>query len=354
MDKLFVPFDRLDVSRNRNIEGTGLGLSISRQLLHLMHTELMVESIYGQGSRFYFSIWQGLSDKTEIGGFKPEVISKTVRNNEGERRFFTAPGGRILVVDDMPMNLQVLKGLLKRSEMIIETASSGRECIQRFGEQDFDIVFMDYRMPEMNGIETLHKLKEMYPKKVSCTTIIALTASAILGDKERLLNEGFNDYLSKPVNINEMEEMLTRYIGGSIREATPEVHEEKEANRDIPGEILDMDELDCKRGLEYCGDVDDYLFALKTYSESVDEKALNLEESLDKNRIEDFTLIAHSLKSMSNSIGALGLGKRAEALEHAGREGKMDILKKDAADFVRDYRTVGEKLRNAKCLDEIE
>ncbi len=155
MDKLFVPFDRLDISRNRSIEGAGLGLSISRQLLHMMNSELKVESIYGQGSRFYFSIWQEISDFEEIGEFRPSDRKRQARKADGQRKYFTAPGRRILVVDDMTMNLQVLTGLLKRSEMIIETASGGEDCIRKFGEQEFDIVFLDYRMPGMDGFETL-------------------------------------------------------------------------------------------------------------------------------------------------------------------------------------------------------
>ncbi len=364
LDKLFVPFDRLDVHRNRNVEGTGLGLSITRELLQLMHSSLQVESIYEKGSRFYFSIWQDVTDPKEIGDFQPAALQKVVRSNEVGRRYYTAPGKRILVVDDTIMNLQVLTGLLKRTEMIIETASSGMECLKLFADRDYDIVFMDFRMPEMNGIETLHRLREMYPDKVERTPIIALTASAILGDKEKLLKEGFNDYLSKPVNIAEMEDMLTKYVGESAVNGTgsnaaePDLSDAKadsvEDPTGIPQEILAISELDSKRGLDYCGDVDDYLFALQTYAESVEEKANDLEKCLSEDRIEDYALIAHSLKSMSNSIGAVGLGKRAETLEHAGREGNRAMLQADTGDFVRDYRALGEKLNNTECLGSLE
>ena len=355
MDKLFVPFDRLDVSRTRNIEGAGLGLSITRQLLHMMDSELQVESLYGQGSRFYFSIWQGICDPEKIGDYKP--LGNTVRRNTGDdERFFTAPGRHILVVDDMPMNLQVMKGLLKRSRMIIDTASSGDECIRKCGENDYDLVFLDYRMPLMDGIETLHALQAKYPEKMAHTPVIALTASATMGDQERLLKEGFTAYLSKPVVISDMEETMSRFLGDIPEESMPaasDISEEVQPvsqditpddTDEIPQAVRDMEELDPGKGLEFCGDVEDYVFALQTYAESVEEKAAALEAALKDDRTDDYVLIVHSLKSMSKSIGALHLYEMARDLEAAGREGRTDTIKTGTEAFVSEYRALGEKL----------
>ncbi len=370
MDKLFVPFDRLDISRNRSIEGAGLGLSISRQLLHMMNSELKVESIYGQGSRFYFSIWQEISDPEEIGELRPSDRKRQARKADGQRKYFTAPGRRILVVDDMPMNLQVLTGLLNRSEMIIETASGGEDCISKFGEQEFDIVFLDYRMPGMDGIETLHKLHEKYPDKVAHIPIIALTASAILGDKERLLKEGFTDYLAKPVVISDMEEMMARYLGESPATEAADTSKDDtgratsaeaadttkdDAGRviedetedtfgEIPEDILGIKELDHNKGLEYCGDAEGYLFALQTYAESVEEKAASIEDCVKNDRIDEYVILTHSLKSMSKSIGAVSLYEKARALEQAGADGDKDTIRSDTESFVAEYRALGEKL----------
>ena len=350
MDKIFVPFDRLDLSNTRNIEGAGLGLSISRQLLHMMGSELKVESIYGKGSSFHFSIWQEIEDPAEIGDFNPARSYRVRRNDDSGRKYFAAPGRRILVVDDMPMNLQVLTGLLKRSEMIIDTASGGEECISKFGENDYDIVFLDYRMPGMDGIETIHRLKEIYPEKAGRVPIIALTASAILGDKEKLLREGYTDYLSKPVVIADMEEMMTRYLGGSSKDEGTDTSDDtvSESSADIsegiPQSVLDIKELDPARGMEYCGDAEDYLFALQTYAESVEDKASQLEESLKEDRMDDYVLLIHSLKSMSKSIGAIDLSEKAKELEQAGREGNRDMLISDTETFVSEYRALGKKL----------
>ena len=348
MSKLFAAFDRLDVKRTRSIEGAGLGLAITRQLLGLMDSELKVESVYNEGSRFYFNLWQEISDPAPIGDIDPAVRVAS-RDKDTEERIFTAPGKRILVVDDMPMNLQVLTGLLKRSKMVIETASGGQECIRRFGENDYDMVFLDYRMPELDGIDTLLKLKELYPEKTAATPIISLTASATAGDRERLLEAGFTDYLSKPVVIPDMEALMNKYLGTA---GTEEGGEEAAADgtEGIPGSILDIKELDHESGLKYCGDAEDYVYALRTYEASVGDKADRLEKSLEEKRTDEYVLLIHSLKSMSKSIGAMSLHDKAEALEQAGRNGDIETLNNDTSSFTADYRTLGERLK--KAFDE--
>lgn len=349
MGKLFVPFDRLDVSRTKSIEGTGLGLSISRQLLHMMDSDLMVESKYDHGSTFSFVIWQGISDISEVGDFDPaEKISHSARAEE--KGYFRAPGKRILVVDDMPMNIQVLKGLLKRSRMIIDTASGGEECIEKVRKTDYDLIFLDYRMPVLDGIETIRRLKEFYPQRIEHVPVIALTASAIAGDREKLLEAGFTDYMSKPVIISEMEDMMKKYIRidePAVQDDAGSDDGDDEQMTDLPQAVLDIAVLDHKSGIEYCGDAEDYLFILKTYSDSVDDKSRQLEECLEEERIEDYSLLAHSLKSMSESIGAKRLRDMAKALEKAGREGDLETLKKDTPLFLTEYRSLGSALKAA-------
>lgn len=344
IEKLFVPFERLDLARNRSVEGTGLGLSISRQLLNMMDSELRVESVYNSGSRFWFELWQDISDPDEIGDYDPEDQILNTGTDDTAESIFTAPGKRILIVDDMPMNLQVVSGLLKRTGMEIDTASSGEECIKKFGSEAYDMVFMDYRMPGLDGIETLKKLMELYPEKTERTPILALTASATMGDRDRLLATGFNDYLSKPVNISEMESKLKMYLGEGTTES-PEAPAPDAGIAGIPEEIAALRELDCKTGIEYCGDAEDYIFALRTYADSTEEKARQLEECLNEERIDDYSLIAHSLKSMSRSIGANRLHDMAKALEKAGNEGSFSILRRDTPAFLEEYRKLGSTLR---------
>lgn len=360
MAKLFTPFDRLDISRTKNIEGTGLGLSISRELVKAMGSELVAESEYGKGSKFFFEFWQGISDPEPIGNFDPTVQRHSTSSDKNNKNIFTAAGKRILVVDDTPMNLQVITGLLKRTKMTVETASSGEECIKIFGDRDYDIVFMDYRMPGLDGVETLKKLKEIYPEKAGRIPIIALTASAILGDREKLLEAGFSDYLSKPVNISEMEKMLTKHIGadlenstevpisGKDHEPTKQPEPEPLPETDIPQAVKDIEELDCEKGLDYCGDPEDYLFALETYGESVAEKADQLDKCLKEKRYDDYALMMHSIKSMSKSIGAVGLSDMAKELEQAARSGEVKNQEDKAYSFIEKYRALGEKIAKVK------
>ena len=211
-DRLFSAFDRLDLERNRSVQGTGLGLAISSKMLELMGSELEVESTYGEGSDFHFVLRQRVCDPSPVGSFNPFTasVAGSHRRKEGSR--FFAPSARILAVDDTPMNLQVICGLLKRTEMQIDTASSGEECLSRFGENDYDLVILDYRMPDLDGIETLALMHERYPDKASATPVICLTASALSGDRERILAAGFTDYLAKPINLAKLELALMNHL----------------------------------------------------------------------------------------------------------------------------------------------
>lgn len=352
MDKLFSEFDRLDTSRNRGVEGTGLGLSITKQLLSMMHTELKVESRYNEGSKFYFDLWQGISDPEEIGPVDPESLIGTADSSEKSGQPFVAPGRRILIVDDTPMNLQVVAGLLKRTKMIVETASSGEECIECFGKNIYDIVFLDYRMPGMDGIETIKKMASMYPEKFAVTPVICLTASAVTGDREKLIEAGFTDYLSKPVNIEEMEGMLKSNlpVDSVIPTADQEMPQTDDEISKLPVELLEVKGIDLKKGIQYCGDAEDYIDALKIFYNSMDEKAKALEKALKEEDIETYTLTSHSLKSTSRAIGAHYISDMAGALEDAGNRNELDRLKSDTPLFIKTFKELHDELAGLTWL----
>lgn len=186
MDKLFSTFDRLDAKRNYTIEGTGLGLSICRRLLQMMGSEISVKSTYNAGSVFSFHVKQVISNPETIEGFDVETLASDARIRR-DRFSFIAPVSHIMIVDDTQTNLEVIAGLLKPTEIKIDIAHSGAECIDKFSENDYDLVFLDYRMPQMDGIETLSALKEKEPEKAKATPIISLTANAISGERERMI-----------------------------------------------------------------------------------------------------------------------------------------------------------------------
>lgn len=209
VERLFSPFTRVEEKRNRSIEGTGLGMSIVKQLLSLMGSQLEVESTYGEGSTFSFEIQQSVLHWEPMGDFC-ERFAMEEGSPHAYRELFHAPDAHILVVDDTEVNLAVIQNLLKKTQMDIDTACSGREAIRAADSKDYDMIFIDHMMPDMDGIETLHQLQEHHP---DCATVyVALTANAVYGAREMYLEAGFQDYLSKPVDGMTLEAMLQQYL----------------------------------------------------------------------------------------------------------------------------------------------
>ena len=208
IEKIYDAFQRFDIEKNKNVEGTGLGMNIVQQFLKLMGSELKIVSEYGKGSEFSFEIVQKVVDAAAIGDFK-EKNSYSAQERE-QTKAFTAPDAKILLVDDNKMNIKVLKGLLKQNKVQTDDAISGKECLALAEQNTYDLIFIDHMMPEMDGIETLHIMKEK--KLCENTPIIMLTANAIVGDRERYLAEGFDDFLSKPVIPQALNEMLLKYL----------------------------------------------------------------------------------------------------------------------------------------------
>ena len=208
MKKLFESFSRLEEKRNRNIEGTGLGMSIVTGLLNMMGGKLNVESEYGKGSVFSFTLKQGIEDGTPIGDFKPGPSEiKHVKKSE-DLKF---PNAKVLVVDDNMMNLKVASRLLGLSEIVSDTVSSGAQALEAVRKKEYDVIFLDHMMSGMDGIETLANMKKenLLPEK---TRVIALTANAIIGAKETYISAGFDDYLSKPIEVKSLQEMLEKHL----------------------------------------------------------------------------------------------------------------------------------------------
>jgi signal transduction histidine kinase/ActR/RegA family two-component response regulator len=211
MGNLFMKFTRLEESRNRNIEGTGLGLHITQQLVHMMKGTIEVESEYGVGSTFIVRIPQKVTNSGKMGDFASRLKERVNDFGVGSDTF-KAPGKRILVVDDVKTNIQVFKGILRDTEMTIDSALSGPESIEMTKNTKYDIIFMDHLMPEMDGIEAFHRIRDD-KDNINCNTpVVVLTANAIVGMRSSYLEEGFAEYISKPIEQNELftltEELL--------------------------------------------------------------------------------------------------------------------------------------------------
>lgn len=208
LSSLFDAFARVDEKKNKTIEGTGLGLALVKNLVEAMNGTISVDSIYGKGSTFIIEIPQKKYDNVSVANAKTE--EKKEKEDINKTALFTAPTAKILVTDDVKVNLTVVKSLLKRTEIKVTAVLSGKDCIEALKANDYDVIFLDHLMPQMDGIETLEIIKR--DKLADDTPIIVLTANVIAGAKEQYLAHGFNDYLTKPIKSEDLEEMLLKYI----------------------------------------------------------------------------------------------------------------------------------------------
>ena len=339
MSKMFESFGRIEDKRNRGIEGTGLG--IVTKLLEMMGSKLEVKSEYGKGSSFSFRIRQEIKDSTPIGKYT-ERFEKTVRQ-EVSHDYIYAPSARILVVDDNEMNCKVVKHLLKQNGIVPDFAFSGEECINKLSVKFYHIVFLDHMMPKMDGVETLKILKE---KKLipEGTAVIALTANAVVGAKEFYLESGFDDYLSKPIEIEHLECMLSEYLPENLTHIqTPEVKEAE--NKDVLLAKLAMEGIDVKAALGYCGgDKEFYIEMLKEYIASYKAHISDLNGFLEAHNMNDYETLVHSVKSVSRTIGAGELAELAFELEKASREGNEEFVSANHKRFSDDYTALKDTL----------
>ena len=213
MDKLFSSFQRLDETRNRNIEGTGLGLNITRQLVLMMGGNIAVESEYGKGSVFTVDLVQKVVDSTPIGDYTKRLERSQLEAEEFKAKLF-APNAKVLIVDDNEMNLEVITGLMGDTKIRTKVAVSGYDCIEMLKKEKYDLVLLDQMMPGLSGTQTLEQIRKEHIADE--TPVIALTADAIIGARETYLKEGFNDYLSKPVMYEDLENILIKYLDKSL------------------------------------------------------------------------------------------------------------------------------------------
>ncbi|MBQ7615707.1 MAG: EAL domain-containing protein [Butyrivibrio sp.] len=344
-ESLFEKFKRLDIDKNKTVEGSGLGLAITSSLIDLMGGSIMVESEYGQGSTFTVMLPQRIVDGTPIGDFKERLVGSAKARKEYKEKL-TAPDAKILVVDDTPMNHVVIKELLKPTLINVESARSGQECVEKQHENRYDLIFLDYRMPGMDGIETLDEIKKDTESPNKNTPIIVLTANAISGAKENFIREGFDDYLSKPVESDKLEEALIKYLPKDkvILSADEEKKVKEELEKDDSVEMPDwakkLENISIEDGLVNCGNFDSYLSILKVYFESAPMTEANISSAFDEKNWKDYTSYVHSLKSTSRTIGAKELSALSAELEAAGNAGDIDKIVAKQDELMALFRTI--------------
>ncbi len=352
---IFTKFERFGTREKGNIVGMGLGLAIARKLLLLMDGEIHVESVFGEGTTFTILLPQKVVSGETIGDYQSRA-GKNCIEDEGHRDLFTAPDACILAVDDTYMNLVVLKELLKDTKIKIDTAAGGKEAVRLAEEKKYDIILMDQRMPKMDGIQTMKTICSSGSGLNKDTPFICLTADAISGAKDRYIAEGFADYLTKPVDVIVLENMLLRYLpqnkvifGGPEPEKNVEAAEGSFEMNDV----LEAGGINTESGLMYCeNDRELYKGVLEVYLNGARERTGEIGTSYDNENWEDYAVYVHALKSTSKMIGALKLSGTAADMEAAADERNIEFIKRDHEDMMAQYECVVNAIRSALGKEE--
>ncbi|WP_156093002.1 response regulator [Lachnospira multipara] len=215
LDKLFIAFERIEEKKNRDVEGTGLGMAIAQSFLNMMGSKIYVESEYGVGSVFSFELRQKVVDWEAIGEYD-EAFKQFRSEQRAYKAKFEAPEAKILIVDDTEINLKVLISLLRETKIQIDTADSGDACISKFKTKHYDIIFLDHMMPGKDGIETIKEMRALKDTANENTPVICLTANTISGMREKYIEAGFDDYLTKPIDTVKLENMILNYLSTDL------------------------------------------------------------------------------------------------------------------------------------------
>lgn len=350
-EKLFKNFVRLDEKRNRNIEGTGLGLNLTKQLLDMMGGSIEVESEYGQGSTFTVRLLQQVIDMSPLGDFG-KWYKDQANALETSLDRFVAPNARILVADDMQMNLKVFAGLLKDTQIQIDTALNGAIALQLIQSKHYDVIFLDHMMPVMDGVEAFRRMKKLEENPNAQTPVVMLTANAVADAKFNYMEEGFSDYMAKPIREEVLLSTLRKFlpahlvklVGGEKRNP-PAAADSASAEKLTT--LSDM--LDTATGLAYC--MNDQNF----YNEMLDEyvngdKTDELVEYFEKEDFEYYRITVHAVKSTSLTIGANKVSADAKALEMACKENDINYVKANHQAFIDEYAMLIRALRAERGL----
>lgn len=339
--KLYVPFERIEEKRNRSIEGTGLGMNITTQLLALLNSQLEIESVYGKGSEFSFILQQKIVDRREVGKLEEKLEAENI--GQDYRMSFQAPEAKVLVVDDNTMNRRVFCSLLKDSRIQIEEAADGFEAVGLVKQNVYDIIFLDHMMPVMDGIETLKAMKELvdYPSKN--TPVVMLTANAILGAREQYMEEGFDDFLSKPIDFMKLQTMILKFLDTKL--VTFVKQEENKSEKSV---ICDTSELPLINGLDWTyasahfNDTESLVNTVKFFASTIEYDAKELEKLLlqinDEEGRKCYRTKVHGMKSSAAIIGIIPLAGMAKVLEDAAKKGDLDTINEMTPILLRCWR----------------
>ena len=355
LGRLFNKFERVNLTRNSTVEGAGLGLAITRRLLEMMNGSIEVESVYGEGSVFRAVLPQKIVSDEPIGEFRRQADGNSPPAMPSVRASFRAPEARILVVDDTRINLLVTVGLLQDTGIRIDAAAGGAEAVRLAEGTAYDLILMDQRMPEMDGVETMRRIRQAGGPNAQAP-FICLTADVVRGARERYLAEGFTDYLSKPVSGGALEEAVKRYLPAEkVLPAEEAAEETPEEEGDAPAADPEKDYAVLRRaGINYAsglagtqGRHDLYRELLCEFARDAEEKAASLRRCFEAQAWKDYTVFVHALKSSARLIGAEKLSRMAAEMEAAGKAEDVPAIRTGHAPLMAEYERTAEAVRAA-------
>ncbi len=318
LNKIFEDFRQVDSKRNRSVEGTGLGLAIVKHLVELMGGSISVDSVYGQGTTVTITIPQKIVDHRSIAQV-PETAQAELEGGEA----FTAPGVKVLVVDDNVVNRKVARGFLKNYAFDLDDAESGPEAIELVRQNRYDIIFMDHMMPMMDGIEAAEIIRRDCGENGAAPAMIALTANAMEGMREKFLDCGFQDFIAKPLDRRELGRLLARWVPEDRRQSRD--GEEDEAPALDPA-AFQIQGIDMDTAMRYfTGDEAGFAELLELYHMDGRRKMELLGELADTD-LSRYRTEVHALKSAAANIGAMEVSGLARAQENAAAQGDTDFI----------------------------
>ncbi len=362
MEHLFQISQRIE--EQRNVAGVDLGLNLTKRIVDLLGGDLLVESDYGQGTSFRISIPQEVKKETVIGNFA-ERRSEYLAASEMALGNFYAPNVKILVADDVPMNIRVIRGFLKESAIEIEAVNNGMEALEKIKRNRYDLIFLDYEMPVMNGLETLEILRTLSGNQNVDSPVIVLLTDDSLNLRENYLRAGFADCLVKPVREDALFLILSKHLPkeswsetmpaeSAVEEERQERSVEKNVVMSPQRERIHLPELgvsssllqlaatgfvDVHMGLDYFqNDENFYKESLCAFAETRRESILD--QSIESGDYEMYRLEARSLKCSALAIGAIDMASRAKAMEVACLEARYDFVQMNHENFIREYKNL--------------
>jgi CheY-like chemotaxis protein len=303
---LFEEFSQYDTEKNRHIQGTGLGLSIAKKLCMAMEGDIIVTSEYGKGSTFMVQLTQEIHDYTTI---KDAPKPQTGKHDATD--YFTAEQANILIVDDIPTNLKVMEGLVAPYRVQVDVCESGERAIDLCTQVEYDIVFLDHMMPDMDGIEAASIIRQI-SDYYQTMPLVALTANALTGMREMYLENGFSDFLAKPVEMAKLHSLLATWIPTDKQTETTET----------------------------APIADNQLAIYEVFLDDAKKKLIEIPQCLETDEMRLFTICVHALKSASANVGEATLSRLAAGLETAASRGNNDYIKENMDDFINELKEV--------------